>query len=675
MDSRSLLRFREDKFREGRFRGNDNSACEECVRVSTVRVTLPDGKHLDVPSGSTVADVARQIGPRLAREALAARVDGQAVDLSHRLDQDAALAILTFDDPAGRDVYWHSSTHLMAQAVKELFPETQLTIGPPIADGFYYDFDKPEPFSLEDLERIEGRMAELAAADLPIVRRTVSREDARALFSQRGEHYKVEMLDEFDPSEVISTYEQGEFIDLCRGPHVPSTGRIKAFKLLSVAGAYWRGDEHNKMLQRIYGVSYPDRAQLDEHLQRLEEAQRRDHRKLGRELGLFMFHPFAPASPFFFPKGARVYNTLVDYVRGLYQRYGYEEVITPLIYEAGLWKISGHYEHFWEEMFTIHADEREYAAKAMNCPSHCLMYAANHHSYRELPIRYADFARLHRYERSGVTAGLMRVRSFSQDDAHIFCRLDQIQTEIQSFMEMLNNTYTMLGFEDVQVYLSTRPPKRAGTDDVWDRAESTLANVLHALNIAYEVKPGEGAFYGPKVDIDVNDALKRPWQLGTVQLDFNMPEQFQLEYVTETGAPARPAMIHRAMLGSLERFLGVYIEHCAGAFPTWLAPVQVVIMSISARQADYTTRVACRLDGAGLRVETDLRNEKVGFKVRDAETQKVPYMLIAGDREVASETVSVRKHGQGDLGSMRVDEFLSHIQTELAPLTAAGRRA
>jgi len=633
--------------------------------VSDIRVTLPDGKLLKASVGSTVMDVVKQIGPGLARAALAAKIDGQQVDLAHSLDKDAALEVLTFNNPEGREVYWHSTTHLMAQAIKDLFPETQLTIGPPINEGFYYDFDKPDPFTAEDMERIEARMTELARADLPISRREIHWEEARNLFTELGEIYKVEMIDDLGPDETISIYEQGDFVDLCRGPHLPSTGKIKAFKLLNIAGAYWRGDEKNQMLQRIYGVSYPQKKEIEAFLERRAEAEHRDHRKLGRQLGLFMFHPFAPASPFFFPKGALLYNTLIDYVRGLYKEYGYEEVITPLIYEAGLWKISGHYDHFWDEMFHIDADDREYAPKAMNCPSHCLMYAANHHSYRDLPVRYADFARLHRHERSGVTAGLTRVRSFSQDDAHIFCRPDQIQDEIKNFMKMLKDTYTMLGFDDIDILLSTRPDHRAGTDEVWDRAEETLANVLHALEIEYTVVPGEGAFYGPKVDFIVNDALKRPWQLGTCQLDFNMPEQFKLEYITESGKPARPAMIHRAMLGSLERFLGVYIEHCAGDFPTWLAPVQVIVIGISEHQTDYVNQIVEQLSQAGYRVETDVRNEKVGYKIREAETMKIPFMAVAGAREMESGGVSVRRHGQGDLGSMTVNGFIQSIDADV----------
>ena len=643
--------------------------------MKNVRITLPDGGQIEMERGSTVMDAVAHIGPGLGKAALAAKIDGAQVDLDHRLDGDASLEVLTFSNPEGREVYWHSTTHLMAQATKELFPEAQLTIGPPIDEGFYYDFDMPAPFTTDDLERIEGRMNELSRADMPIRRRELSREDARALFNELGESYKVEMIDDLEADEVISIYEQGDFIDLCRGPHIPSTGKIKAFKLLSVAAAYWHGDESNQSLQRIYGVSYPRRKDLDEYLERRAEAERRDHRKLGRQLELFMFHPHAPASPFFFPKGARVYNTLTDYVRDLYRKHGYDEVITPLIYEAGLWKTSGHYEHFWDEMFTINADEREYAPKPMNCPSHCLMYAAGHHSYRDLPIRYADFARLHRHERSGVTAGLMRVRSFSQDDAHIFCRPDQIRDEIDDFIKMLSDAYTTLGFVDTVIHLSTRSEKRAGSDELWDQAEETLASVLDSLGVGYEVSPGEAAFYGPKVDFFVKDALQRPWQLGTCQLDFNMPELFDLEYITESGKPARPVMIHRAMLGSLERFLGVYIEHCAGAFPTWLAPVQAVVIGISEHQTDYVLGVARRLEDAGIRVETDVRNQKVGYKIREAETKKIPFMAIAGAREMAAGDVSVRRHGQGNKGNMPVEVLIGAIEEEIARTARTVRTA
>jgi len=634
--------------------------------MSQITVQLPDGSRKVFARPITPLEVAESISPRLAREALAAKIDGQLVDLTRPIDRDVSLRLVTFDDDEGREVYWHSTSHIMAQAVQRVFPEAKVTIGPPIKDGFYYDFDVPEPFSPDDLSRIEAAMADIIAEDQPFHRLEVSREEARQLFAKLGETYKLEILDEIPEGETVTLYRNGDgWFDLCRGPHLPSTGKVRAYKLLSSSGAYWRGDEKRKMLQRIYGISYPDERLLKEHLQRLEEAQRRDHRKLGRELELFMFHPFAPASPFFLPKGAVIYNALVDYIRELYRRYHYEEVITPLIYEAELWKISGHYDHFWEEMFTIEAEGREFAPKPMNCPSHCLIYAANHHSYRELPIRYADFARLHRYERSGVTGGLTRVRAFAQDDAHIFCRVDQIEEEINTCVKMLKEAYHLLGFNETQVLLSTRPEKRAGSDEVWDLAESTLARVLTNLGIEYELNPGEGAFYGPKVDFLVRDALGRPWQLGTVQLDYVLPERFGLEYITEEGNAERPVMIHRVILGSLERFLGVYIEHCGGVFPLWLAPVQVIVLPISERHHEYTDELVRVMKEHNIRVEADFRSEKTGAKVAQAEVRKIPYILIVGDREVANRTVSVRAHGRRDLGEQEFTAFLESIRREI----------
>jgi len=634
--------------------------------MSATTIHLPDGSQKVFPHPTTPAEVAATIGPRLAKATLAAEVDGQVVDLLYPIDGDVSLRLLTFDDDEGRKVYRHSTAHIMAQAVQRQFPVAKVTIGPAIEEGFYYDFDVVDPFSPEDFAKIETAMRDIIAEDQPFHRMEVSRDEARKMFEAMGESYKVELLDGIPEDEVVTIYRNGEhWLDLCRGPHLSSTGKVKAFKLLSSSGAYWRGDENRKMLQRIYGTSYPDNKLLKEHLDRLEEAQKRDHRKLGRELELFMFHPFAPASPFFFPKGAIVYNTLISYVRELYERYEYEEVITPLIYEAGLWKLSGHYDHFWEEMFTIQADEREYAPKPMNCPSHCLMFAANHHSYRELPIRYADFARLHRYERSGVTGGLTRVRAFSQDDAHVFCRPDQVQQEIHSFIEMLDETYELLGFSDTRVLLATRPEKRAGADEVWDRSESALTDVLAALDIKFDLNPGEGAFYGPKIDFLVKDAIGRAWQLGTVQLDFNLPERFRLEYVTEQGVVERPVMIHRAMLGSLERFLGVYIEHCGGVFPLWLAPVQVILLPIADRHHDYSERLLREMKHVGIRAEVDFRSEKTGAKVAEAEVRKIPYMLIVGDREVEAESVAVRAHGRRDLGAQEFQSFLNQVLQEI----------
>jgi threonyl-tRNA synthetase len=630
----------------------------------SILVRLPGREAIEVSDGSlTIGEVIAQANEDVARQALVARVNGELVDLSHRAPDGATIEPVLPGMPEALGPYRHSLAHLLAAAVLELWPDAKRAIGPAIENGFYYDFDFSQPISETDLPRIEEKMRDLLPTWTTFERREVTREVAEKEFADNP--YKLELIREFTgKGETLTLYKSGNYVDLCRGGHVDHARQIQpeTFKLSHLAGAYWRGSEKNPMLTRIYGLAFATKEELDQYLGRLAEAEKRDHKKLGTQLGLFMFHPFAPASPFFFPKGALLYNTLVDYVRELYQRYGYEEVITPLIYEAGLWKISGHYEHFWEDMFVIQADEREYAPKPMNCPSHCLMYAASLHSYRDLPIRYADFARLHRYERSGVTQGLTRVRSFSQDDAHIFCRPDQIQAEVHDFMEMLTETYTMLGFTDIQIYLSTRPPKRAGTDEIWDRAETKLAEVLNALNITYTVAPGEGAFYGPKVDFNVKDAVGRPWQLGTVQLDFNLPERFQLEYVTEAGTTEHPVMIHRAMFGSLERFLGVYIEHCAGAFPMWLAPVQAIVLTISEKQDEYARQVHRRLLEAGLRAEVNLRSDKIGAKIRQAQLQKIPFMLVVGAREAERGEVAVRQRQRGDVGAIPVEAFIQHAR-------------
>jgi threonyl-tRNA synthetase len=627
----------------------------------SIFVRLPGREAIEVSDGSlTVGEAIAKVNKDVARQAVVARVNGELVDLTRHVPDGATIEPVLLGMPEALEVYRHSLAHLLAAAVLELWPDAKRTIGPAIENGFYYDFEFSHPVSETDLPRIEEKMREILPTWTTFERREVAQEEAEKEFADNP--YKLELIREFaSKGEKLTLYKSGNYVDLCRGGHVEHARQIHpdSFKLSHLAGAYWRGKEKNPMLTRIYGVAFTTKEELDQYFARLAEAEKRDHKKLGRELELYMFHPFAPASPFFFPKGALVYNALVDHVRELYKRYGYEEVITPLIYEAGLWKISGHYEHFWDDMFIIKADEREYAPKPMNCPSHCLMYAANQHSYRELPIRYADFARLHRYERSGVTAGLMRVRSFSQDDAHIFCRPDQIQAEIHNFMEMLTETYKMLGFEEIHIRLSTRPPQRAGTDEIWDRAEATLADVLHALDIVYTLAPGEGAFYGPKVDFLVKDALGRPWQLGTVQLDFNLPERFQLEYVTEAGAMARPAMIHRAMFGSLERFLGVYIEHCAGAFPLWLAPVQAIVLTITDKQNEYAQQVHQRLLDAGLRSELDIRGEKIGAKIRQAQLRKLSFMLVVGAREAERGQVAVRERGRGDTGAVSVEDFIN----------------
>ncbi len=571
------------------------------------------------------------------------------------------------DKAALRERIRHSAAHVMADAVLRLFPDVKLGIGPPIDDGFYYDFQVSRPFTPEDLETIEARMRETIERDLDFERSELSKDDAGQHFSDQP--FKLEIIDEIPADEPISIYRHGDFDDLCHGPHVESTGMIPAFKLLTIAGAYWRGDEHKPMLQRIYGTAFESQDALDEHLKRLEEAQRRDHRKLGREMELFIFDPIAPASPFFFPKGTIVYNLLVDYVRGLYQRYGYQEVITPEIFSSDLWKRSGHYDHYRDNMYFITVDDREFGVKPMNCPGHAIMYAAALHSYRELPLRYADFGRLHRFERSGVTHGLTRVRTFSQDDAHIFCTPEQIHQEVESFVNMALESYELFLFDDVRVNLSLRPENRVGSEEIWDKAEAALEKVLMSMETPYERLEGEGAFYGPKIDFFVADALGREWQLGTVQLDFSMPERFDLEYVAGDGSYQRPVMIHRAMLGSIERFMGVLIEHYGGAFPVWLAPVQTTIIPIADRHIEYTHQVQTRFRETGIRCDVDERGERMQAKIRDAQLKKVPYMLIVGDREASSDSVSVRLRSSGeqgssrpkDLGSMPTEEALSLV--------------
>ena len=626
---------------------------------STIEVRLPDGKSLAVARGSSLADLAARIGPRLAKDAIAGRVDGRLADLASPLTGDCAVEILTPASGAeALEILRHSTSHTLAQAVKELFPEAKIAQGPAIEEGFYYDFDRASGFTEEDLAKIEERMREIVARDLKIERLEMSKDDAVRRFEAEEEPYKVYFARE-KGGEFVSAYRQEGFTDFCRGPHLPSTGKLRAFKLLSVAGAYWLGNERNKMLQRIYGTAFFTDKELKEHLDRIEEAKRRDHRKLGKELDLFSFHAEAPASPFFHPKGAVVYNLLVDFVRDLYRKHGYQEVITPQIFESTLWKRSGHYDNYKENMFFLDVDEREFAVKPMNCPSHCLIYRTTRHSYRDLPLRLADFGRLHRYERSGVTAGLTRVRSFSQDDAHIFLAPEMITDEISRFIGMLLGAYRLFGLEDVRLRLGTRPDKAIGDPALWQSAEEAIADALKASGIAYSVEPGEGAFYGPKVDIMVKDAIRREWQLGTAQLDFNFPERFDLHYTAQDGSVARPVMIHRAMLGSIERFLGILIEHYAGAFPFWLAPVQARVLPITDRVAGRAREIEDALRAGGLRAESDLRGEKIGHKIRDAQLEKIPFMLVIGDREAADGTVSVRSRTRGDLGTSTVEAFLS----------------
>ncbi len=557
----------------------------------------------------------------------------------------------------------HSAAHVLAEAVLELFPQAKLTIGPPTDDGFYYDFDVAEPFTPADLERIEGLMRESIKANKPFVEREVDRDEAQKLVTDNP--YKLEIIEGIPEGERLSFCSHGDFDDLCRGGHVASTGEIRAFKLLSSAGAYWRGSEANPMLQRIYGTAWESPKSLREHLRRREEAEKRDHRKLGRDLELFFFDPVAPANPFFLPKGAFVYNALTDYMRDLYERYGYQEVVTPQIFKTDLFKTSGHYDNYLEHMYMLEIDEQEYGVKPMNCPSHAVMYSKSLYSYRDLPIRYADFGRLHRYELSGVTQGLTRVRSFSQDDAHIFCREDQIAQEVNGFIDMLVESYEVFGFDDTRYVLSLRPEKRVGSDQQWDKAETALKAVLVERELNHEEAPGEGAFYGPKIDMFVPDALGREWQLGTVQVDFNQPERFDLEYVNAEGDRERPVMIHRAMLGSMERFLGVLIEHLAGAFPVWLTPVQAVIVPIADRHLEYADSVLNRLTAAGIRAVVDDSSDRMNAKIRRAQLQKVPYMLVVGDREDEAGAVAVRTRTGGNLGARPVGEFIDDIVEEV----------
>ncbi|HVT02887.1 MAG TPA: threonine--tRNA ligase [Thermoanaerobaculia bacterium] len=629
-------------------------------------VELPDGSKKEVPEGATVAQVAEAIGRRLAKDAVAGKINGKIVDVYVPVSEGAKIHIITPKSDEGRDVIRHSTAHLMAMAVQELFPGTQVTIGPVIENGFFYDFAADKPFTDEDLRRIEEKMLEIAKRDLPIQREEWKRDDAIAEFDRMGEKFKVEILKAIPEGEILSVYRQGDWKDLCRGPHVPSTRHLTAFKLLSVAGAYWRGDERNPMLQRIYGTAWGDQKELDEYLKRMEEARARDHRKLGKELGLIMFSHFAPAMPIFLPKGAVIYNALIDFVREFYLRDRYDEVVTPLIWDTELFKISGHYDNYKENMFFSIVDEREYGVKPMNCPGHTQIFAAERRSYRDLPIRLADFARLHRYERSGVTHGLARVRSFAQDDAHLFVAPDQIEGEIEREIKLIDEIYSIFGFTDVKIALSTRPEKRIGDDAMWDSAEAGLENALKKAGMNYHINPGEGAFYGPKLEFQVTDAIGRPWQLGTIQLDYALPERFNLSFIGADNSEHRPVMIHRAILGSIERFFGIIVEHFAGAFPLWLAPVQVAVLPLSEKFLDYGKEVEDKLRKAGFRTICDVSNEKLGAKIRQAQLQKIPYMLVVGEKEAGAGTVSVRKRTGGDQGSSSVEDFVAEAKGLLA---------
>lgn len=631
----------------------------------TVAIQLPDNSIRELPEGATGAVLAASIGPRLAEAALAIRVGERVLDLSSELVDGAKVAIITAKDEQGLEVIRHSTAHLLAQAVKRLFPGAKVGIGPVIEDGFYYDFQVERFFTPEDLVTIEATMRQIVAENCAVVREELDRNTAIKRFEDQGEPFKVELVSELPEGVVISGYSQGDFYDLCRGPHVPSTGKLKVFKLLSTAAAYWKGDEKRAQLCRVYGTAFATQAELDAHVRRLEEAKARDHRKVGKELGLFSFHPEAPASPFFHPKGAQVYNLLVDYMRGLYVRQGYGEVITPQALDVSMWKTSGHYDKYKDNMYFTVVDEREYAMKPMNCPTHCLIYGTGKHSYRDLPIRYADFGRLHRYERSGVTQGLTRVRTFCQDDAHIYCAPEQMKAEMASFFEFIMDVYNTFGFEEVRVMLSTRPENRIGSDEVWDQAENALAEAMTEAGMDFKISPGDGAFYGPKIEFQVLDALRRPWQLGTLQVDYFLPERFGLRYTKADNTEGVPVMLHRAILGSLERFMGILIEHCAGAFPTWLAPVQVVVLPITDRVHGFAKEVQDLAIQLGIRSQIDLRNEKINAKIRDAQLQKIPYMLVIGDREAADGNLSVRERSRGDQGVVSKDQFFASILEEI----------
>jgi threonyl-tRNA synthetase len=629
-------------------------------------ISLPDGSQRSYDQPLSVADVAASIGAGLARAALAGRVDGKLVDTSFRIDKDVSLSIVTDRDAEGLSVIRHSTAHLLAQAVKQLYPEAQVTIGPVIDDGFFYDFAYSRPFTTDDLAAIENRMRELAKADLVVQRRELSRDAAVAHFLSMGEKYKAEIIAGIPATEPIGLYGQGDWADLCRGPHVPSTGKLKAFKLMKVAGAYWRGDSRNEMLQRIYGTAWPDQKQLDAYLHRLEEAEKRDHRRIGRELDLFHMQEEAPGAVFWHPKGWRIFQRLISYMRERQERAGFQEVNGPELMDRSLWVASGHWEQFGENMYTTQTpDERVYAIKPMNCPGHVQIFKQGLRSYRELPVRFAEFGKVHRYEPSGALHGLMRVRAFTQDDAHVFVTPEQITSESVAMTQLILGIYRDFGFDDVQIKFSDRPAKRVGSDAVWDQSEAALKQAADAAGIQYTLNPGEGAFYGPKLEFVLRDAIGRDWQCGTLQVDLNMPARLGAHYIDEHSQKQTPVMLHRAIFGSLERFFGILLEHHAGKLPTWLAPVQVVLMGITDRQDEYVLKTADLLRKQGLLVECDLRYEKVGFKIREHTLQRVPYLLVAGDKEVAASLISVRSRSGKDLGTMPVQTFIERLAVEL----------
>lgn len=626
-------------------------------------VKLKDGSVREYAKGTTVLDIVRELSEGLARKTVAAELDGRVVGLTTPVTDNSALNILTFDDEKGRDVYRHTASHIMAQAVKRLYPDVKLAIGPAIENGFYYDFDTEQPFSVEDFEAIETEMKKIIGEKLPIERFELPREEALALVEQMNEPYKAELIRDLPEDAVISFYRQGEFTDLCAGPHLPDTGRVKAIKLLSVAGAYWRGSEKNKMLQRIYGTAFDDRKELKAYLDRMEEAKKRDHRKLGRELDLFSIHDEGPGFPFFHPKGMIVRNLLEDYWRRIHTEAGYQEIKTPIMLNRELWMRSGHWEHYRENMYTSVIDETPFAIKPMNCPGGMLLYKRRKWSYRDLPMRVGELGLVHRHELSGALHGLMRVRCFTQDDAHIFMREDQMIDEIHGVIDLTTSVYDVFGFK-YSLELSTRPDNAMGSDEAWEMATDTLREALNRKGLPYKINEGDGAFYGPKIDFHLEDSIGRTWQCGTIQLDFQMPELFDLTYTNERNEEVRPVMVHRVIYGSIERFIGILTEHFAGVFPLWLSPEQVRVLSITDRVDDYVHELMGKLRAAGLRASADLRNEKIGFKIREAVAERIPYMLVIGDKEMGEGTVAVRRRGKGNIGSMRCDEFIAMARRE-----------
>ncbi|MEK6747918.1 MAG: threonine--tRNA ligase [Pseudomonadota bacterium] len=628
-------------------------------------VTLPDGSKRTFEHPVTVYDVAANIGAGLAKAALAGKVDGKLVDTSYLIDTDITLAIITDKSPEAVEIIRHSTAHLLAQAVKQLYPEAQVTIGPTVENGFYYDFRYVKGFTEDDLARIQAKMEELAKQDIKVERSTLPREEAITFFRTMGEEFKARIIEDIPAGEILSLYRQGDFIDLCRGPHVPGTGKLKAFKLTKVAGAYWRGDAKNEMLQRIYGVGFVDKKELDAYLHQLEEAEKRDHRKIGKVLDLFHTEELAPGMVFWHDKGWTIYQQVEQYIRGVVKAHGYQEVRTPTVVGRSLWERSGHWEKFRENMFTTHSEERDYAVKPMNCPCHILIYNQGLKSYRELPLRMAEFGSCHRNEPSGSLHGIMRVRGFTQDDAHIFCTEEQIQPEVSNFIDLLYKVYADFGFTEVIIKLSTRPAQRVGSGEVWDKSEHALEKALNDKGLAWDLQPGEGAFYGPKIEFSLKDCIGRIWQCGTIQVDFNTPGRLGAEYVAEDNTRKVPVMLHRAILGSLERFIGILIEHHAGQLPLWLAPVQIVVMNITDKQGDFAAEAVARLKKHGLRAIADLRNEKIGFKIREHTLQRVPYLLVAGDREVSADALAVRTRSGQDLGTMPVADIIHKLMAEV----------